>query len=290
MTLRRAFASTFALVLLVAGSACFSACSSPSSSTGVGNPGLTKDEEALVDDGGDGNESGATASTITAIPTFAFAKQAEVATATLATDTAAFSADAFLPHGCAVATKPTTTEVSYLFTDCAGPLGLMHLNGTIVVDYTNNASGVSFKLQTNPDFTINGVPTTHTASGNFDIDATGKKTLTWNGTYIGQTLRGYPVTHTAAYTIVADSGTGCVDIDGTATTDITHPDGTVHGFTMTVTSYVHCGPRTACPSSGTIVLTTNITKITVTVEFNGSAFAKVTTPRGTVPDWPLKCG
>jgi len=291
--------SAVSLLLLVAGSACFSGCSSdPSSSTGVGNPGLTKDEEALVDDGDDATDTGATASTMIAIPTYAFAKQADILNPNGAATVAVFSADLFGPHSPACVTTThaaASPDVQYVFADCTGPFGLEHLNGEIDVTFVpaKSGNGIDFTVTT-PGLTLNSAPVTLTdVGGNIVIDdAAGTRTLTWSGTFASTSLRGYPITHTVSasspYTIVADTGTSCVTVSGSSSTTISAPDGD-HGFTMDVSNYVHCGPRAACPTGGTITLTRLDGKLSITVEFEPGRLATITTPHGTVPNWPLKC-
>lgn len=283
MNVRCALASAAVVFALIAETACFVGCSSPNSSTGVGNPGLTSEEQALVDDGSDANDGAAAGSSIAAIPTYAFTKMGELAGPTVARDVAVFSANYF-PPSCAAATKVGTAQVTYTFTACK--TGRATIDGKLDVVFSGGPGTIDFTVASN-GLTVDGAVVTENANGSLTIDATGKRTLKWNGEYDGTTLRGYPIKHTADYTIIADSS--CVTIDGSSTTTITR-DGADHGFTATVAGYVHCGPRRSCPLGGTVTLTTLDKKLSLEVRFLGGPHAQIKTSRGLVADAPLKCG
>lgn len=292
---RRVSSSCFAVILAIAGSACFCACSSPNSSTGVGNPGLTSEEQALVDDGNDAQDSGSTASTLQALPTYALTKATHITDPATAAGFATLSADvAVVPPGCKTVTHTAgSADVKYVFNDCTGTFGILHLSGTIDVTFQSPAdgSGIDFVVTSEPDLTLNGFPVTQSATGNLKIDAAGNKTLTWNGDYKSKTLRGYDIDHKATYTIVADVGTSCVHIDGMSDSTITKPDG-AHGFTATVKNYEHCGKRVQCPeSNGDVTLETHDHAIKLDVLFLGGNAAQVTvtTRKSLVVDLALKC-
>ena len=55
-------------------------CSSPQDSTGVGNPGLTTQEQALYDDGDEGRKAGDIASALAFVPHAAITEPGQIAT------------------------------------------------------------------------------------------------------------------------------------------------------------------------------------------------------------------
>lgn len=291
-TLRAALVATIAL----GAASTLLGCSSPQGSTGVGNPGLTSEEQALVDDGSDGQQSGDTASALVAVPFFAVTRPAEIATPDIAATTATLSKDWFrpaTPSSCVDAAKTTTgtgATVTYTFTaPCSGPLGLASIEGKIVVEFAAGATGgIDIKAHSE-GLSLDKVPVTETLSGNVAFSGA-TRTIVWNGEFDGTTPRGHPVVHTASYSVVEDLSAGCVQIDGSAQTTLVR-DGATFGHKSDVAGYVHCGPRAACPSGGTVVYSRLPDgKPKVTVRFLGGRRAEITTPRGKVVDFLLKCG
>jgi hypothetical protein len=259
----------------------------PQDSTGVGNPGLSQDEQALVNDGNESSESGDTASSLVAAPVFAITKPSELDTVDSATTVASLSRTVFLPSGCATADR-VGAVVTYTFADCSGPLGLLHLKGTIIATFSAGAPGsVSVHVQSE-SLTLNDVPVEETADATISFSGSTKITH-WTGLFKGTTPRGFPVTHTATYDIQSDTSTSCIQIDGNASTTIRR-DGADHGIKTSVTGYVRCGKRTACPTSGTFVFSTLDDKIKLTVTVVPGGHIEITTPRGKVKDYPLACG
>ena len=291
-----ALRTTLALALATVAASTLVACSSPQGSTGVGNPGLTSEEQALVDDGSDGQQSGDTASSLVAVPFFAVTKPSEIATPAIAATTAMFSKGWFrptTPTSCVDAVKTTTSggdaTVTYTFTaPCSGPLGLVAIEGKIVVDFTVGAAGGLDLAAHSEGLTLNKVPVNETVAGNVTF-AGATRTVTWSGEYDGTTARGYPIVHAAHYTVIDDLSAGCVQIDGSAQTTLLR-DGVSFGHRSELVGYVHCGARAMCPSSGTVTYSRLPNdKPKVSVRFTGSSLAEVTTSRGKIVDYALKC-
>lgn len=259
----------------------------PQDSTGVGNPGLTQEEQALINDGNEASESGDTASSLVAAPIFAITKPAEIATEDTATGVAALSRTVFLPSGCATADRAGLV-VTYTFADCSGPLGLVHVEGKLIATFSAGAPGAVMVHVQSDALRLNKIDVEETADAVISFSGSTKLTH-WTGLFKSTTPRGYPVSHTATYDVQSDPSTGCIQIDGSSATTITR-DGGEHGLKTTVTGYVRCGARTACPSSGTFVFSTLDDKVRLTVTFLPGGVVEITTPRGKVKDYPIRCG
>lgn len=285
MNLRRSLSSLAVVTSFaaIAGSACFwlPGCNS----TGVGNPGLTQEEQALVDDGSDSSEAGDTSSSIVSAPLLAITRPAEIVDENTASSTAAYSTGAFFPVGCRTSVK-TGTTVTYTFDHCTGPLGLLEISGEVVVKFAARTGGGLDIQFDSVGLTLNGKPVTQTARVGIGFSGT-TKTVTSKGTFTGTTKRGYPIVHNTDYAIVSDSTSGCVEIDGSSATDITRPDVVVH-LTTVISGYKRCGARNACPQSGTVTFT-NAKKLSVTLKYLGGRSVEITSPHGTTTDYKLTC-
>ena len=277
MRLRQAmWLSSLATCFAVVGVGC-----GPHDSTGVGNPGLTQEEQALVIDGNDSNAAGDTASSLMSVPLLAIRKKTDVATADSAAGFATLSTLAFT-SGCASADR-VANVVTYTFTSCTGPFGLVQTSGKLIATFTVKAAGGAEIDITSDALTLNGVPATQTGHATITFTSDTAKQTVWTGSFEGRTPRGRPVHHEAAYTIGYDPATSCVSLDGSATStvDLALPK-LEHGVTTTITGYVRCGKRTVCPQAG-VVDVANLNPAAkvhdVHVQFVGGPQAQVTVTR-----------
>lgn len=175
------------------------------------------------------------------------------------------------PPGCVTVTaNPATKTNTYVFADCTGPWGLVHLNGTVTVTYASSAPNqltLSFSAQ---GFKINGATITQwTATA--DITANGTmRTMKWDGSFTGTTANGRDFERQNHKQLAWSVGSGCLGISG-------YSEGTVTGHRLktTITDYNRC--RGECPEamSDIDVLNEDNGK-EVNVLYNGGRSATVT--------------
>jgi hypothetical protein len=281
---RLIFLSLFALA---------SACG-PQNSTGVGNPGLSKEEQALYDDGDDGRRAGDAASALTRIPLLGLATSAAFTSESTAAGLGELvGKKAFTPAGCVTSTRATNV-VTFTFTDCTYVLGYTHVNGTIQATYTPSATSGAIEVavaNTTPftleTYTVDKatrevvplrVDVTIDAHATVQLTAPNVQRTDWNGTYLAK-WPGGSLTHEPTYHSVIDtsSGTTCVDLDGSATTKFANG----RGVAVDVAGYHRCGQPKACPAAGGTVTFTGLSAspLTLKVEFLGGRAVRVTPPK-----------
>jgi hypothetical protein len=193
------------------------------------------------------------------------------------------------PAGCATrsrdASDPATVHIH--LDDCTGPFGLRHHTGDVTVVFSKNADGTLHAHATSANMTVNGHPVSYERDKDIAISGT-TRTVTSTGSWTRENADGETVTFDAKLSIVVDLGARCRTTNGTSVkTKINGRE-----VDSTITDYKVCrGPDGAesCPS-GTITHTHVTTGKTITVEFDGSATAKVTGPRGATALVPLVCG
>lgn len=264
--------SSFLGAALVAGWSAITTLAAPGcSSTGVGNPGLKTEEQALVDDGNEGNSAGDTASSIVSIPALAISAPSELADPATAAATATFSTK-FFTGGCATADHVAgSAVVTYTFTNCTGALGLAQLKGQLVATFTPAPTGGGMRVAiTSSGLTLNGIAVTQSATATLSFVGAARK-IVWDGKYDSFTRKGLPVSHAASYTIEVDSS--CVSLDGSSSTTLGSGAAT-RTFTTTIAGYRRCGTRVHCPESGDVTLDTP-KGLKLLVHFEGGPHALV---------------
>lgn len=271
--------------LLVLGALVFGGCLNPQDSTGVGNPGLTQTEQALVDDGDEGTKSGDLASSLVSIPMLAVKP---VDSDDLKAATSAEAGTPGLFPGCVTATR-SMSVVSFVFSSCTGRFGLSGLSGTMTATYSLKPTGaLGIRVETMPGFGIDTlsrdgrplrIDVTLTANAELSFAAALRK-IVWNGDYLAR-VGAITVTHKPSYTASVDIDTQCVSLNGVATTNGDKPPFAVE---TTITGYVRCGPKNVCPNAGGKVTHTRLSDgAQLTIEFLGGTAARVTGPkRGTI--------
>jgi hypothetical protein len=176
--------------------------------------------------------------------------------------------DNLTPSTCHSATINGTT-VTYTFTDCTGPRGLVHFSGTLVVDYSIDVNGIHAHA------TGNGV----TANGaTLDVDATATYTVA-NGTKslsvttMGNATgpNGTVFTRNGDYTVTWTAT--CFTLDGSWMTTVGNATSST-----TVTGLSRCLGK--CPASGGTISHTFLNNVTLTITFDGSATAQWSTSNG----------
>lgn len=174
------------------------------------------------------------------------------------------------PAACVTATQ-TNNVVSYKLTDCTGPYGLVHVTGTVVVTYTVNTGGIHADA-VSTGLMVNGATMNLNSHADYTVTGSAKKlVVTTQGSGTG--AFGNAITRAGGYTLTWDDASQCGALDGAWSTTIGSDT-----WSTSITNYAQC--KAHCPSSGTLSHTGGISKLTVTVTFDGSADAKWSTSRG----------
>jgi hypothetical protein len=209
---------------------------------------VTSDEAAVLSLTVDGAENARLAQTITGADVAAFA--------------AANAGSALLPATCLHATVADAT-VTYSFSDCTGPRGLVHLNGVMEVTYTVETAGIDIHA-TAANFAVNNSTISFDNHAVYTV-ANGEKALTVevNGSATGPL--GNHFTRVGSYTVSWTPT--CVTLDGmwTVTTALVQRTTTVDNLTV-------C--RGSCPAAGGTINHTYRSGLSVTISFDGSAVAR----------------
>jgi hypothetical protein len=200
----------------------------------------------------------------------------------------AVAADQWWPSSCATRTKDSTNPavVHIHLQDCTGPFGLRKHTGDITVVFSKNPNGLLHAQATSSNMTVNGKDVSW--SGDADVVVSGAtRTVNYNGAWTRVNLRGETVSHTSDVTIVIDTTTKCRTSNGTAVTLVAD-----RKIDSTIQDYKICklaDGGDGCPS-GTITHTNAAADKTVTVQFDGTAEAQVTGPKGHTVGVALVCG
>jgi hypothetical protein len=193
------------------------------------------------------------------------------------------------PAGCLTETEdPANRTNTYVFADCTGPFGLVHLTGTVVVAYAVTSPTTLTLSYSAQDFQINRATITQwTASAT--ITANGNdRDMVWSAMLTGTTGSGRDFSRTNNKDIKWTVGVPCVAISGTSEGSVTG-----HNLKTTVTSYDRCA--FACPEANSdIDILNEDTGENVDIHFDGGAKATITvsgakSDNGTI-DIPLACG
>jgi len=221
------------------------------SSTGVGNPGIGKTDQRLIDDGTAALDAGDTASSLNSLATLALRDSAlfvddDSVAALVAERTPLY----FEPAGCLVTTRDGAS-VTFTFDGCrTGAFGLIELNGEMVASYAIDESSVGVSLSTSPELELGGTRIILESENLLTLSGS-SSTLVGNGRYQAMRRVGPDIDHTSTYQATYESDSQCLHLDGTATTLF---DGD-EGVETSLSDYLRCGPRGTCPTSGELVLT-----------------------------------
>jgi hypothetical protein len=190
----------------------------------------------------------------------------------------------FLPAGCFTATLDTgAMTATYVFDHCTGPLGLVELDGTVDVTWTDAGSGgpltvkyasAGFKIDraTIDSWTATAVVT---ASGS-------SRHLVWSAQLSGVTGSGRTFTRTNDKTVDWTVGQTCVSVAGSS-------DGTILGTELqtTIVSYSRCAAE--CPQMGSEITVKNVKNgDSIDIKYGGGPEA-VLTVNGSSYDIGLAC-
>jgi hypothetical protein len=184
------------------------------------------------------------------------------------------------PQGCLTATVNGPT-VTYLFNDCTGPYGLVHLKGTVQGIYSH-VGGVVQGVFTATGFQMNGAVVNINTTVKASI-ANGTKTAAVVAETNGTGPRGAALSRTGAYTVTFEATSECITLDGTWTTKVA-----ARTATTAVTAYQRC--KGSCPAAGGTIVHTTARGAVVTMTYDGSATATWATSTGKTGTVALKCG
>jgi hypothetical protein len=259
-------------------------CGTAQDSTGVGNPGLTQQEQALYDDGDEGRKAGDIASALAFVPHAAITEPGQIMTGDGAALVGEFGKAAFTPDTCRTSTR-VGNVVTFTFNNCRYLAGYTGVTGQLRAEYEPSPGQLTIRVNTIAPFTLETFnkrlePITITLELTSEVTVrfvSGGKRFDWNTTYSASNGSA-TVSHTATYssTRTATETRACVTLDGGATT--TFPGG--RGVEGTVVGYVRCGDSRACPEAGgkvTFTATGDRTKF-ITIEFLGGRLVRVTVP------------
>lgn len=243
---------------------------------------LSTAEQEVVDDTTDLSATTQDASAIAAIPALALVVGKTPPTLARAVELQQAAAALFQPAGCATATAEGN-EVTYVLEGCAGPNGILEVNGLVVAVFRPGPTEGSIAIAMHTeDLLVGG----RAVEQEVDItvgDVDGGKRLAWTGSVAATTPRGLAVEQTSDLVLVVDDDLRCSTLDGTASSAIGG-----RRVDARYTDLVLCAPRGTCPS-GRIEATAQPRGLTVAIDFDGSRTAVVTTPRGHEVDIGLGC-
>ena len=247
----------------------------------------TAGSTTLAEDGTDASDIESTVSALTASTTLATSAFDQPLRAVLAARLSTKSF--FLPSTCVTSSVDSRdaagATIVHEFNGCTGPWGLAKVTGKVTVHFGETTldgnpalelevtgDGLSFRRGT-ADFHATAV-----VSGNGT-----QRTMVYKAQLSGTTGRGKTVSRTVDWRETWTVGEQCLTLDGT--TDGSVNDRTLH---TTVKAYQRC--RGECPAAGgKITLESSKTGETVSIDFDGSSTASVTT-NGTKSSVSLACG
>lgn len=197
-----------------------------------------------------------------------------------AAETAASRAPHFYrPTECVRATAVGGT-VTYELDNCSGPHGLLHVTGSVVVDYERTAEGLRYTA-ISEGLDVNGSTVTMNNSGLFSRDGDTRTLVTEvNSEAVGP--RGHAHTRTGTRVASWNPLTQCLTLDGTWTTST--EDRT---WSTDVVGYERCAET--CPSAGGEIRFTT-PRNTLTLSFDGSDSATWETAKGRRGTVDISCG
>jgi hypothetical protein len=162
----------------------------------------------------------------------------------------------YVPAGCLTVTDtPAQSQATYVFADCTGPYGLVHITGTVTVGYSSSAANQLTLTYAATGLKINNATVDWSASA--DITANGAaRTMVWTGMFSGTTGHGRAISRTNSKTYNWTVGVACLSVTGESNGTVTGND-----LTVDVINFSRCAD--ACPASGSEIKITDVTTGTV---------------------------
>ncbi len=243
------------------------------------DPGTETTTESLALDGSDSSEIESHVSSLTAAVTlstssFDPARAAEAATST----------KSFFTAGC-VTTEVVGTTATHTFKGCAGPWGLLRLNGKLTVTYsaTTVDGNPALELEvTGDEISVRGATVDFHAKAQLWSPGGAERKMTYHAELAGKTARDREIARTVAWNLGWRVGDTCLRVDGTAEGNITG-----RSLKTTIENYQRC--RGLCPAAGGVITIESGDK-KIRIEYDGTARATVIAPDGTKSIVRLGCG
>jgi hypothetical protein len=191
----------------------------------------------------------------------------------------------YQPAGCLTVNADIATRtITYAFSDCTGPYGLVHLTGTVDVVWSSSGSTnlqLAFSAQ---DFQINSATVT-TWNATAVITANGDaRDMTWAASLSGTTGHGRAFNRTNNKDIKWTVGTPCLAISGSSQGDVTGLN-----LLTTITNYQRCVD--SCPQAGSEINVKDVTDgKSIDLTYLGGQSAQFTGVEGKVWDLTVACG
>jgi hypothetical protein len=171
-------------------------------------------------------------------------------------------------------------------THCTGRFGNRDVSGTEIVHFTMGSAGVIHADFHSENLTAGGQPASHTATADITVSGT-TRTIAWQGAWERTNDKDVAVLHTSDLTITVDTSAHCRTRNGTSVTHVGARE--IH---TTITDLKVCRDENGTPGcpTGEVVHVNQANGKTVTVDFDGSHQAAVTTPKGETFDKAMTCG
>lgn len=199
---------------------------------------------------------------------------------TLATDATMRVGSHLQPAGCLTTTVSGATA-TYIFNDCTGPYGMVHVTGTVTAVYSWAPGGAVNVVLSGSGIKVNG------ATIDLNATAEAKQTGTVKSVEVvtnadGTGPRGNSISRDGVYTVTYDAGSSCITVAGTWTTRVG-----ARSASTVVSGYQRCAG--ACPEAGGSIVHTTARDNVISVSYDGSAEAAYSTSRGRSGLVPLRC-
>lgn len=246
---------------------------------GLRSPGLSHEAREVADDATEAEPTMEVGATLAALPAAAL----DASTVTLADAvTAQASLAQSLPEPDCLSVETSGNVVTYTFDACTGPWGQVEVSGREVVTWSALGSG-AFEVSFESDgLEVNGRPAEHRGVAQITVEGGGARSISWSGSYEGKTALGRAVSHEAELDISLPGG-GAFELDGTASTTIG-----LRGLEVEYDGLSRPGPQGTCPS-GVVRATTKVSRLTLTLTFDGSSQVFVESSRGGHDTLDLEC-
>jgi hypothetical protein len=226
------------------------------------------DTEALASDGTDASEASSQAMHLDNL-VFGSVSSSDPSMAALQ----ASASEAVWPPGCISRERTSETTTTLTFTDCTGPFGLVHLNGSEVATFSRGAAaGVLHVEIVSQDLTANGKSIDHQASADVTFPTATTLDVAWKGSWQHTTAAGREIDHQSDLTIAIDLTSLCAKASGTGETTV---DG--RGVTTDFDAYQVCrnaDGSDACPT-GSVDITAKSGDASLSIDFDGTNKAEV---------------
>jgi hypothetical protein len=169
--------------------------------------------------------------------------------------------------------------------NCLRRFGKVSVSGKEIVHFTKNSDGSLHAEFESEGLTFNGKPATHTASADITVEGTVRH-IVWQGSWERTNLKGEAVKHQSDLTIDVDTATRCRTRNGEASTTV--GDRQIATQIQDLKICRDGSGERSCPT-GTVIHTNTARGKEITVQFDGSSQAEVTTSLGRSFERPLLC-